>query len=270
MLAAGGLLAAACGSDDDAAESSAGTGQSATSDAPAMADAESSVSGEVVVFAAASLTEAFTELGEAFTEASPDTTVAFNFAASSELVAQIIEGAPADVYASADLTNMTKLTDAGAAAGDPVVFATNESAIIVEPGNPLGIGGIDDLADLAADDLIVVVCAPEVPCGTYAAEIFANAGVTVEADSYEENVKAVVSKVTLGEADAGIAYATDVAAAGDEADGIEIPDDVNVVAEYPIVVTAEASNTAGGQAFIDFVASVDGQAILARYGFSSP
>lgn len=223
--------------------------------------------GEVVVFAAASLTEAFTELGEAFAEAHPDVTVTFNFAASSELVAQIVEGAPADVYASADMTNMTKLTDAGGAAADPVVFATNESEIIVEPGNPLGIDGIDDLAD---DDLILVICAPEVPCGTYAAEIFENAGVTVEPDSFEENVKAVVTKVTLGEADAGIAYATDVTAAGDEADGVEIRDDVNVVAAYPIVVTADAPNHDGGQAFVDFVASGDGQAILARYGFGSP
>lgn len=244
----GALAAASCGTDDDGAGASDGQQ-------------------EVVVFAAASLTEAFTELGEAFAETNPGAAVTFNFAASSELVAQIIEGAPADVYASADLTNMTKLTEAGAAADDPIVFATNKSAIIVEPGNPLGIDAIEDLAD---DDLILVICAPEVPCGTYATQIFDNAGISVEADSYEENVKAVVTKVTLGEADAGIAYATDVAAAGADADGVAIPDDVNVRAEYPIVVTAEASNAEGGQAFVDFVASVDGQAILARYGFSSP
>jgi molybdate transport system substrate-binding protein len=221
---------------------------------------------EVVVFAAASLTGAFTELGDAFTEMNPQTSVTFSFAASSELVAQIIEGAPADVYASADLTNMSRLADAGADASDPVVFATNRSEIIVAPGNPLGIGGLEDLAD----DLIIVTCAPQVPCGAYAAQIFANAGVAVTPDSFEENVKAVVTKVMLGEADAGIAYATDVAAAGDRAAGVEIPPEVNVVAEYPIAVTAEAPNPDGAQAFVDFVVSDTGQAILSTYGFTSP
>jgi molybdate transport system substrate-binding protein len=237
-----GLVTAACGSDDD------GGG------------------GEVVVFAAASLTGAFIELGDAFTEANPETSVTFSFAASSELVAQIIEGAPADVYASADLTNMTKLTAAGANAGEPVVFANNRSEIIVAAGNPLGIRGVEDLAD----DLILVTCAPQVPCGTYAAQIFENAGVTVTPDSYEENVNAVVTKVTLGEADAGIAYATDVAAARDDAEGVEIPTEFNVVAEYPIAVTAEAPNPDGAQAFVDFVVSDAGQAILTSYGFTSP
>jgi molybdate transport system substrate-binding protein len=221
---------------------------------------------EVVVFAAASLTGAFTELGDAFTEANPQTSVTFSFAASSELVAQILEGAPADVYASADLTNMSRLTDAGADASDPVVFATNRSEIIVAPGNPLGIRGLEDLTD----DLIIVICAPQVPCGAYAAQIFANAGVTVTPDSFEENVKAVVTKVTLGEADAGIAYATDVAAAGDGAGGVEIPVEFNVVAEYPIAITAEAPNPDGAQAFVDFVVSDTGRAILSTYGFTSP
>ncbi len=229
--------------------------------------------GEVVVFAAASLTGAFTELGDAFVEANridgpdPETAVTFNFAASSELAAQIIEGAPADVFASADLQNMSKLVDADATAAGPVVFATNRSEIIVEAGNPLGIAGVEDLAD---DDLILVTCAPEVPCGSYAAQIFENAGVTITPDSFEENVKSVVTKVTLGEADAGIAYATDVAAAGAEADGVEIAPDLNVVAEYPIVVTTEAPTAGGAQAFVDFVLGDTGQAILASYGFSSP
>jgi len=237
------LLVAACGSADDAD------------------------SGEIVVFAAASLTEAFTELGNAFGELDPDGSVTFSFAASSELVAQITEGAPADVFASADLANMDRLADAGATDGVPVVFASNRSEIVVAPGNPLGITGVGDLAD---DDLVLVTCAPEVPCGSYAAEIFANAGVSPTPDSYEENVKAVVSKVVLGEADAGIAYATDVRAAGDAAAGVEIPADLNVVAEYPIALTAEAANPAGGRAFVDFVLSDAGQAILADHGFSSP
>lgn len=254
-LAVAGLVAAACGDDDSAAEPAFGDG----TDTPA--------SGEVVVFAAASLTEAFTDLGDAFEATHPDASVTFNFAASSELVAQIVEGAPADVFASADLDNMRRLTDAAANAAEAVVFAHNLSEIVVAAGNPRGISGVRDLAD---DDLILVTCAPQVPCGTYATQIFDNAGITVTPDSYEENVKAVVTKVTLGEADAGIAYATDVAAAGDDADGIEIPGDLNVVAEYPIVVTPEAPNPGGGRAFIDVVLGEPGQEILGGYGFGSP
>jgi molybdate transport system substrate-binding protein len=249
-LTALALLTASCGADDE----------------PAGSD-DGSVSGRVVVFAAASLTEAFTEIGEAFEAAHPDVSITFNFAASSELVAQIVEGAPADAYASADLSNMAKLTDAGANAGEPVVFAGNRSEIVVAPGNPLGIDGVADLAD---PDLVVVTCAPEVPCGSYASQIFDLAGVEVTPDSYEENVKAVVTKVRLGEADAGIAYATDVAAAGGDADGVPIPTDVNVVAEYPIAVTTEATNPDGGQAFVDFVLSDTGRQILTGFGFSSP
>lgn len=238
-----GFLGASCGSDD------------------------SDSTQEVTVFAAASLTAAFTEIGDAFMVENPDETVTFNFAASSELVTQIGEGAPADVFASADLNNMTKLTDAGNNGSEPVVFATNVAEIIVAPGNPKGITGV---ADLANEDLIVVLCAPEVPCGTYAATIFENAGVTVTPKSLEENVKAVVTKVTLGEADAGIVYKTDVTAAGDDAAGVEIPADVNVVAEYTIALTKEAPNAEGAQAFIDFVNSEQGQKILASYGFLAP
>lgn len=248
----------ACGSGSDS---------SSSTDAPTATASPEGVSGDVVVFAAASLTEAFTEVGEAFTEANPDAKVTFNFAASSALVAQILEGAPADVYASADLGNMSKLTDAEANVGEPAVFANNLSEIIVARGNPLEIAGVEDLTD---PDLILVVCAPEVPCGTYATQIFDNAGIDPTPDSYEENVKSVVTKVTLGEADAGIAYATDVSAAGTAAEGVKIPDDLNVVAEYPMVATTEASNPDGAQAFIDFAMGDAGQAILAKYGFSSP
>lgn len=250
-LAAVVLVAASCGGSDDADE---------------PATTATAVSGDLVVFAAASLTDAFSELGNAFTAANPDASVTFNFAASSALVAQIIEGAPADVYASADLANMARLTDAGANAAEPVVFANNRSEIVVSPGNPLDIAGVEDLAD---DDLIVVVCAPEVPCGTSASQIFDNAGVDAAVDSFEENVRAVLTKVRLGEADAGIVYATDVTAAGDEADGVEIPADLNVVSEYPIAVTADAPNPDAAQAFIEFVLGDDGQAILAGHGFGS-
>lgn len=238
------VVAASCGGDDD-----------------------SGGSGDVVVFAAASLTEAFTEIGEAFEATDSDLTVTFNFAASSELASQIVEGAPADVFASADPSNMAKLVDVGANDGDPVVFARNRSAIVVAEGNPLRITGLGDLTD---PDLVLVVCAPEVPCGTYATQLFDRAGIEVTPDSYEENVKAVVTKVRLGEADAGIAYATDVIAAEDRADGVEIPVDQNVVAEYPITVTSESPSPEGGRAFVDFVLSDVGQRILVEHGFSSP
>jgi molybdate transport system substrate-binding protein len=244
-------LVAACGDDDDAAASTV-----------------PSASGDVTVFAAASLTDAFTEIGEAFTADDPEADVVFNFAASSELVTQITEGgAPADVFASADENNMTKLTDAAANGSEPVIFAANLLEIIVAPDNPLGIAGVEDLGN---DDLITVVCAPEVPCGTYAQQIFDAAGVTVTPDSLEENVRAVVTKVAAGEADAGIVYRTDVTKAGDQASGVEIPADINVMAQYPIATTAQATNAAGGRAFIDFVVSEQGQRILGSYGFLPP
>lgn len=219
------------------------------------------------MFAGASLTAAFTELGDEFVTAHPDVQVRFNFAGSSELVAQISDGAPADVFASADETNMEKLTDAGGAADEPIVFATNAAEIIVEPGNPNTIGSVRDLVD---DDLVVVQCAAEVPCGAYAGQVFATAGVDVKPQSFEANVNAVVAKVVLGEADAGVVYRTDVLAAGDRADGVVIPDEINVTARYPIAVTASAPNSAGARDFVDFVLGSAGQEILATYGFGTP
>ena len=241
FLVVGSLLGASCGSDDSPSD--------------------------VTVFAAASLSDAFTEIGEAFTLEHPDVNLRFNFAASSELATQISEGAPADVFASADSDSMTTLTDAGDNAIDPVVFAANRAEIIVGPGNPQGISGVADLAD---QGLIVVLCAPEAPCGRYAAQVLENAAVSVTAKSFEENVKAVVAKVTLGEADAGIVYATDVLAAGEGADGVEIPAEINVVAEYPITVTRLAPNPDMARTFVEFVIGEHGQQILASYGFLAP
>jgi molybdate transport system substrate-binding protein len=240
------VVAAACGSE------------SSDSERPA---------GDLVVFAASSLTEAFTEIGDAFEAANPDANVTFNFAGSGDLVTQISEGAPADVFASADDSNMTKLTDAGENAGEPVPIAKNTFEIIVEKGNPKGIA---TLADLANADLIVVLCADTVPCGKGAAKILENAAVTVTPKSFEDKVKGVVTKVTAGEADAGIVFVTDVEAAGDGAEGVEISADVNVISNYPIVVTKEAPNPEAAQAFIDFVAGAEGQAILASHGFLAP
>ncbi len=254
---------AACGDDDD-------TASDTTAAATTVASGESTATieeGDVTVFAAASLTESFTEIGDAFMDANPDTTVVFNFGSSSDLVAQINEGAPADVYASADQANMTKLTDAGNNGGEPQVFAKNSLEIIVESGNPQGIEGV---ADLENPDLIVVACDPEVPIGAYSQEVFENAGVTVEPDSLEEDVKAVVNKVVLGEADAGVVYSTDVIAAGDDAEGVEIPTDINVTPEYPVAVTKEAADADAASSFTDFVVGDEGQSILASYGFSAP
>jgi molybdate transport system substrate-binding protein len=222
---------------------------------------------DVTVFAAASLTDAFTDIGEAFAASNPGVDVRFNVAGSSDLVAQIAEGAPADVFASADVTNMDRLVEEGGVVDAPVVFATNAAEIIVESGNPLGIAGP---ADLAGDDLVVVQCAPEVPCGSYAQRIIDVAGVAVTPASFEDNVKAVVTKVTLGEADAGIVYRTDVIAAGSAATGVAIPDEFNVVAEYPIAIPAGAPNPDAARAFIEFVLGPQGQEILTDYGFGAP
>jgi molybdate transport system substrate-binding protein len=224
-------------------------------------------SGGIVVFAASSLTEAFTDVATAFNVVNPDVKVTFNFAGSGDLVTQISQGAPADVFVSADDTNMKKLADAGEVAGDPVAIAKNTFEIIVENGNPQGIAAV---ADLANSELVVVLCAETVPCGNGAAKILTNSNVTVTPKSLEDKVKGVVAKVTAGEADAGIVFVTDVKAAGDRAAGVEIPVAVNVVTNYPMVITKQAANTALAQRFIDFVRGSQGQAILAKYGFLAP
>jgi molybdate transport system substrate-binding protein len=220
----------------------------------------------VTVFAAASLTEAFAEIGEVF-DASTGVQVTLNHAGSSDLATQVIEGAPADVFASADPESMQRVVDAGATSGSaPAIFATNELVLVVEPGNPLGVDGI---AALARPDPVVVLCAPEVPCGRYAEESAGLAGVEPDVDSYEANVKAVVTKVSVGEADIGVAYRTDAIAADGRVTAVEIPPDENVVAEYPIAVLAES---AGPEAedFVAFVLGPDGRRILARHGFGQP
>ena len=250
-LAAAAILTVGCGGD---------------ADEPTGSD-DDAVAGRIVVFAAASLTDAFTEIGDAFESTHPDVSVTFNFAASSELAAQILEGAPADVFASADLANMAKLTDAGAAATEPSVFARNRTEIVVAEGNPLGITGVADLAD---PDLVLVLCAPRAPCGSYAEQVLTAAGVDAVPDSYESNPTAIVTKIRLGEADAGIAYATDVMGADDDVDGVAIPEEQNVVAEYPIAVTGEAPNPSAATAFVEFVLDAAGQTVLTDRGFVSP
>lgn len=243
------------------------TGASTHTDSTQTDAAGATPAGSITVFATASLTESFTELVEAFAIAVPEVTVVANFAASSELARQILEGAPADVYASADEVNMQRVVDAGETASDPTTFATNRLQIIVEPGNPLGITGLADLAD---PNVVFITTTPEVPIGRYTAEVLAAAGVRVTPRSLEESVRGVVNKVVLGEADAGIVYETDVLSVGDRAMGIPIPDASNVVARYPIAVTAASDNPVAARAFIDFVSSEAGRSILTEFGFGAP
>jgi molybdate transport system substrate-binding protein len=224
--------------------------------------------GAVQVFAAASLTEAFTALGQKFETERPDMKAEFNFAASSALARQINEGASADVFASAAEESMKEVTDAGNA-DRPRVIARNRLAILVEKGNPKGITG---LVDLAKPDVVLVLCAPDVPCGRFAAAALAKAGVAAVPSSREENVKAVVSKVVLGEADAGIVYVTDIRAAGREAEGvsIDIARDPELEAVYSIAVIARSSRREAARAWLGFVLSDEGRATLARHGFLPP
>ncbi|WP_341956274.1 molybdate ABC transporter substrate-binding protein [Microbacterium sp. LWH13-1.2] len=223
--------------------------------------AESTVSGELTVYAAASLSGAFDEIGAAFTEANPDVDVSGVYDGSSTLVTQLLEGAPADVFASADEANMDKLEDA---AVDPTLFASNTLVIAVPTGNPGGVETLDDLADVTT-----VLCAPEVPCGAASATLLSNAGVTVEAASLEQNVTAVLTKVAASEADAGLVYATDVIGRDDVE--VIVPDGADeVVNHYPIAALSEAPNSAAAEAFVAFVRSDEGQRILADFGFGAP
>jgi molybdate transport system substrate-binding protein len=219
---------------------------------------------EIKVFAAASLTAAFTELGQQYTSANGGTKVSFNFAGSQALATQIQQAAPADVFASADTTNMDKVKDL---VGTPQNFASNLLQIVVEKGNPKGVKTLDDLAN---PDLKVVLAAPDVPAGKYAAEALNTAKVTVKPVSEEDNVKAVVTKVSLGEADAGIVYVTDVTAGGDKVQGVDIPKDQNVTATYPIASVKAGKAQDKAQAFMDLVLSDQGQQVLKQYGFLPP
>ncbi|HEY8633908.1 MAG TPA: molybdate ABC transporter substrate-binding protein [Candidatus Dormibacteraeota bacterium] len=224
----------------------------------------SSLSGTASVFAAASLTASFNAIGTAFQAAHPGVTIKFNFGGTPTLVTQIEQGASADVLASADTTNMDKLKTDGFTAGTPQVFAHNKLEIVVAAGNPKGITG---LADLTKPGVIYITEAPTVPAGKYALQILANANVKVTPKSLETDVKSVVSKIQLGEADAGIVYVTDVTAAGNKVAGVPIPDSVNVIATYPVVAVKGTKNADIANAFIAYVLSADGQATLQSFGF---
>lgn len=230
-------------------------------------EADGDVSGTLTVFAAASLTEAFDELSEVFVAANPDLEVTRNHAGSQTLASQIEAGAPADVFASADETQMDAVADAGDLAGEPITFAENRLAIAVEPGNPLDIDGPADLAD---PDLLLVLPAEEVPAGRYARAALEAADVEVSPSSLERDVRAALAKVALGEADAAVVYASDVAVSAGRVDGVAIPAGQNVAASYPIAVLADAPNPGAAEAFVAFVRSDEGQQILAAHGFTAP
>lgn len=222
---------------------------------------------ELLVSAAASLTDVFGDFEAAFEEATPGVDVELNLAGSSALREQILAGAPADVFASADPEIMAELVEAGATASEPNMFATNELMIAVPEGNPAGVTGLEDFSD---PDMLLGLCAQGVPCGDLARQSLASAGVEPSLDTEEPNVRALLVKIEAGELDAGITYATDVLASGDTVDGIDIPDDVNVIAEYPIAVVADAPNPVTARELVSFVLSETGQEILEGWGFGRP
>jgi len=222
---------------------------------------------EVLVSAAASLTDAFSEIEAVYEETHADVDVVLNFAGSSTLREQILEGAPVDVFAPANHATMDEIVQTDMHLGDPVVFATNLLQIAVAAGNPAGVTGLGDFADQGP---LIGLCAPDVPCGDFARQILANAGIVAAIDTNEPDVRALLTKIEVGELDAGIVYATDILAVEGSVEGIDIPEALSVVAEYPIAVMADAPNPDGAAAFVDFVLSDEGRAVLDDYGFVSP
>jgi molybdate transport system substrate-binding protein len=237
------------------------------STAPAPSSAPAAPARTLNVFAAASLNETFTALGRQFETDNPGVAVRFNFAGSSDLAQQIVNGAPADVFAAASDATMTTVVDGGAVAGEPVVFARNMLQIATAPGNPKGVA---TFADLARPELKVVVCAPQVPCGAAATKIEQASGVTLNPVSEEPDVKSTLGKVTSGDADAGLVYVTDVTAAGDAVQGVSFPEAAQATTNYPIVVTADAPEPQLAASFQQLVTGEAGRKALEAAGFAGP
>lgn len=222
--------------------------------------------GQVLVSAAASLTDAFTRIEAAFEKQHVGVDVVLNVAGSASLRTQILEGAPADVFAPAGASDMDRIVEAGDVAGEPQIFARNRLEIAVPAGNPASVTGLADFAD---ESLLIGLCAKGVPCGDFGRQALAKAGVVASIDTNEPNVRALLTKLAVGELDAGIVYVTDVMST-DDVEGIDIPAEYNIVADYPIAVLSGAPNPDGARAFVAFVVSGEGREILAEYGFSSP
>jgi molybdate transport system substrate-binding protein len=249
------FLSAACGGDDDSSNASATTSSTA---------AASKLSGKLNVFAAASLTESFDALKKSLATKAPDLDLTYNFAGSQALVQQIQQGAPADVFASADQKNMQKLSDANLV-DSPQTFARNTLEIAVAPGNPKN---IKTLADLEKPDVTLVLADPSVPVGNYSLQAFQKAGLPPpKPKSQELDVKSTLAKLTTGEADAVIVYVSDVEAAGTKVEGVTIPTNQNVIATYPIAVLKASKNKTAAEAFVDEVMSGAGQDALQAHGF---
>lgn len=221
----------------------------------------------IVVDAAASLAESFQKLGDEFRAVNPRVTVTFNFGGSSALAGQIVSGAPVDVFASANPATMKTVTDAGAASEDPVVFARNRLEIAVPASNPGHVTGLADLADPAKT---IALCAPEVPCGAAAATVFRKAGLVAAPDTLEQDVKAALTKVQLGEVDAALVYRTDVDAAGDRVTGIPFPESSVAINEYLIAPLKGSSHQKVAAAFIAWVRGDSGQKVLKEASFDLP
>jgi len=259
-LALTAMLAAACGNNSDDNASSA-------TSAPASAAGFAPIKGNLTVLAAASLTETFNQIGKDFEAANPGVKVTFSYGGSSGLAQQITAGAPADVFASASPATMKTVTDAGDANGAPATFVKNQLVIAVPKGNPKGVKGLKDLED---PKVKVALCAKEVPCGAAAHKAMDAAGVKITPVTEEQDVKAALSKVKLGEVDAALVYRTDAKSSATDVDGIEFPESAGAINDYPIVVLKGAPNKAGADAFVAWVRSDKGKAVLAQFGFQSP
>ena len=251
---------AGCGDSSSGSSSAGSTGAGSASGSGSGPVA----SGSLTVLAAASLRDVFAKLGDQFEADHPGSTVEFSFGPSSGLATQIVEGAPADVFASASAKTMKTAEDAGAV-NAPVTFATNSMTIVVPKDNP---GTVDDVSDLASKDTTVAVCAKDVPCGAAALTVFEQADLDVTPVSEEVDVAAVLTKVSLGEVDAGLVYVTDTALARDKVTQITLPADVSATTDYPIAVTTESANPALAQQFVDLVTGTIGQDALKAAGFA--
>ena len=248
--------------------SSSGSGSSgASGESGASGSSSAKLSGTVTVFAAASLKESFTALGQEFEKAHPGTKVTFSFGGSDSLAASITGGAPADVFASASPKTMKIVTDAGDASGTPVTFVRNQLEIATLAGNP---EKISSLKDLTEPGLKVVLCDRQVPCGAAAQKALAASGLELTPVSYEQDVKAALTKVELKEADAAVVYKTDVHAAGDKVEGVQFPESADAVNDYPITLLKDTKNAATAKAFIALVRSAEGQRVLTEAGFLQP
>lgn len=245
---------AACGTNDS------GDGKKTAANTSASTSAEPKAA-NLTVLAASSLTDVFKTAGAAYEKAHPGTKITFSFAGSQELAAQVKQGAPADVLVTADTKTMDGLKGE---TGEAAVIAKNRLVIATGKGNPFK---IDDLKDLADSKIKVVLAAPEVPVGRYSKEILEKQGVTVKPVSQEPNVRAVLSKVELGEADAGLVYTTDSAKSGDKVVSVDIPDDQNAVASYPAATLKQSKNAEAAAAFVAWLSTPEAQKILTDAGF---